>query len=187
MGPLLHWGTATRLAAALVVGSLVAAGLHASWLLLSPDAVLHGAVWQLVSYCFIETGTMHVLFGAVILISIGGMLETWWGRKKMLRFVVGVPVVSGVLTTVLALVIPSLRTTYFAGGAAMVSATWCAYGWSLGQLPTNFWGITVTGNQLAAIGIGFVVMQGAFGSVAHAVPEALAIALAYGYVRRFRP
>jgi len=176
----------TKLAAALVAGSILTAGLGAYWLLLKPEQVLGGAVWQLVSYGFIETSPLAVMFSAVILVSIGGALESWWGTRRAVRFLVGVTVASGVVTTLLALPFSTLRGAYFTGGGAMASAAWVAYGWSLGRSMTSFYGIAVTGNQLAAVGIGIVVMEGAFSSPVDVIPEAVAIALTYLFVRRRR-
>jgi membrane associated rhomboid family serine protease len=177
-------GATTKLAAALVVGSIVAMGFGAYWLLLIPGNVLAGAIWQPITYGFIETGTMSLLFSAVILVSIGGMLESWWGARRVVRFLLGVTIASGVLTTLLAIPFAPLRYTAFAGGGAMATSAWVAYGWSLGRSPTSFSGIGVTGNQLAAIGIGLVVLDGVFTSFIHVLPELFAIALTYGYLRR---
>lgn len=176
----------TKLAAALVIGSILTGALRAYWLLLSPNDVLHGAVWQPLTYGFIATSPLEVVFGAVILVSIGGTLEGWWGSRRLLWFLLGVTVASGVVTTLLALGFPSLRHAYFAGSAAMVSAAWCVYGWSLGRSLVSFWGVTVTGNQLAAIGIGMVGLHAAYSSPSHVIPEVVAIALAYAHVRRRR-
>jgi membrane associated rhomboid family serine protease len=179
----MHAATA-KLAAALVVGSIVTMGFGAYWLLLIPGHVLAGAVWQPITYGFIETSTLSLMFSAVILVSIGGMLESWWGARRVVRFLVGVTVASGVLTTLLAIPFTPLRHSAFAGGGAMATAAWVAYGWSVGRSPTSFWGIGVTGNQLAVIGIGLVVLDGVFSSPIHVLPEAFAIALTYGYLRR---
>ncbi len=176
----------TKLAAAMIVGSIVMAGFGAYWLLLRPISVLHGAIWQPVTYVFIETHPTSVLFSAVILISIGGALESWWGARRTVQLLVGVTIASGVAATLIALPFAGLRGSYLSGGGAMASSAWVAYGWTVGRARTSFWGISVTGNQLAAIGIGIVVAEAAFGSVFHSLPEAIAIALTYLHVHRSR-
>ncbi|MBX3156354.1 MAG: rhomboid family intramembrane serine protease [Deltaproteobacteria bacterium] len=181
--PRLNLGAAARLAAAVVAGSIIAGILSAHWLLLSPGAVLHGALWQPLTYAFIITGSIELLFDAIILVTIGGELERWWGPQRLTRFLVGVPVVAALATCLLALAFPVLRDLYFAGGTAMATAAWCAYGWSLGTRYTNFWGITVTGDQLALIGIGMVVMRAAFASMLFVLPDLITVALTYAFVR----
>jgi hypothetical protein len=94
---------------------------------------------------------------------------------------------AGVLTVLLALVIPSIgRMTYY-GGWAMSGSLWVAYGLSHGRGQTNFWGMPVSGNVFAAIGAAFVLLSAArFGPVG-VVPQLLALALTFLYVRGFSP
>ncbi len=44
----------------------------------------------------------------------------------------------------------------------MGRALWVAYGLSFGRRQTNFWGLPVSGNVFALIGVGFVFLNGAF-------------------------
>jgi len=61
---------------------------------------------------------------------------------------------------------------------------WVAYGWALGRLQTGFWGLPLSGNALAWIGVGFVVLQAAFArSIAPVIPEILVVVFAYVYVK----
>src|SRR5262249_47044745 len=82
-------GAASWLAVALVVGSVVFAltreGLGAL-LLLVPGAVLHGFLWQPLTYGFVENTAMGVIFGALILWQLGGALEQSWGPRRMALF-----------------------------------------------------------------------------------------------------
>jgi membrane associated rhomboid family serine protease len=179
--------TASKLAVALLVGSVVSAlvGVVGYWLVLQPGLVLRSfALWQLVSYAFIETSTMGVIFGCLILWSLGGALEQSWGGRRTLVFAIGVTAMAGVLTTLLALVVPTLRHGAFAGGNVMATSLWVAYGLSFGQGQTNFWGVPVTGYQFAAIGAGFVLLNAVFApSVLVVVPDAFALVLTFVTVR----
>jgi len=179
-------GAAAWLAVALIIGSVVYAltreGLGAL-LLLIPGAVLHGFLWQPLSYAFVENSAMGVIFGALILWQLGGALEQSWGTRRMSFFAVGVTVLAGVLTVLLALVVPALRNIPFAGGFVMGSALWVAYGLGFGRRQTNFWGLPVSGNVFALIGVGFVFLSGAFSSFLLVVPSAVALLLTWGYLR----
>ena len=183
--PGLH-GAAAWLAVALVIGSVLYAltreGLGAL-LLLVPGAVLHGFLWQPVSYGFVENSPMGVIFGALILWQLGGALEQSWGPRRMSFFAVGVTVLAGILTVLLALLVPALRNIPFAGGFVMGSALWVAYGLGFGRHQTNFWGLPVSGNVFALIGVGFVFLSGAFSSFLLVVPSAVALLLTWGYLR----
>ena len=180
--------TASKLAVGLIVGSVVCALTANSlgqWLLLSPVLVVHGlALWQPLSYAFIERSPMGVIFGALILWSLGGALETSWGSRRTLVFALGVTASAGVLTTLLALLVPGLMGATFAGGTVMATALWVAYGLSYGRGQTNFWGMPVTGNQFAAIGAGFVLLNAAFArSVLPVLPDVFALTLTFVTIR----
>jgi membrane associated rhomboid family serine protease len=52
---------------------------------LSPALLLHGWVWQLVTYCFLNTGVLHVAFNMLTLWFIGSYLETSKGSRWLLE------------------------------------------------------------------------------------------------------
>jgi membrane associated rhomboid family serine protease len=178
---------AVRLALALVVGSVAFALLRQSYgaaLLLTPaDVVGRLWLWQPLTYAFIETSPMGVIFAALVLWQLGGSLEESWGPRRMLSFAIGTTALAGVLTTLLAFVVGGLALQSFGGGWVMGIALWVAYGLMLGRAGANFWGIPVSGNILALIGVGFVFLEGAFYGWLLVVPSVLGILLAAGYVR----
>ena len=53
---------------------------------LVPDAVMHGWVWQVVTYLFIHSGFFHVLFNMLTLWMFGATLEQDWGSKRFREF-----------------------------------------------------------------------------------------------------
>jgi membrane associated rhomboid family serine protease len=179
-------GAAAWLAVALIVGSIVFAlsrqGLG-GLLILVPGEVLRGWVWQLLTYAFVENSPMGVIFGALILWQLGGALEQSWGSRRMALFAVGTTVTAGIGTVLLALAVPALRAIPFPGGFVMGSALWVAYGLGFGRRQTNFWGLPVSGNVFALIGVGFVFLNGAFSSFLLVVPSAVALLLTWMYVR----
>jgi len=179
---------AARLALALVIGSVVYALGHETLgelLVLVPADVLHRYwLWQPLSYAFIETSAIGVIFGALILWQLGSGLEQSWGSRRMTLFAVGATVVAGVLTVLLSVVSKALQLKpAFAGGTVMASVVWVAYGLSWGSRPTNFWGLPLTGNVFALIGVGFVFLSGAFSRFIYVVPSILGLALTWLYIR----
>jgi membrane associated rhomboid family serine protease len=179
-------GAAAWLAVLLIIGSVVFALARdgiGPLLLLVPGLVLRGFVWQPLSYGFVADSPMGVIFGALILWQLGGALEQTWGTRRMASFAVGPPILAGVLTVLLAFLVSPLRLLPFAGGFVMGSALWVAYGLSFGRQQTNFWGLPVSGNVFALIGVGFVFLDGAFSSFYRVIPEAFGLALTWGYLR----
>ncbi len=53
---------------------------------LTPFAVVHGWIWQLVSYSFLHAGLFHILFNMLTLWMFGSALEIDWGVRPFLEF-----------------------------------------------------------------------------------------------------
>ena len=53
---------------------------------LTPTQVLHGKVWQLVTYSFLHASIGHVFFNMLSLWMFGSQLEQDWGRQRFLEF-----------------------------------------------------------------------------------------------------
>jgi membrane associated rhomboid family serine protease len=48
--------------------------------------VVHGWLWQLVTYAFLHAGLMHILFNMLALWMFGAQLETDWGYSLFMQF-----------------------------------------------------------------------------------------------------
>jgi len=148
-----------KLAVGLVAGSvlfLLTRAAAGPLLLLTPG-YLGSFLWQPFSYAFIEVSPLGIIFGALIIWSIGGWLEGVWGSRRMLLVTLGCTVLAGYGT---ALLLPLLvnGTVQYTGGMVMSSVLWVAYGLTIGKGQTNFWGIPLSGNAFAGIGAGFVAL-----------------------------
>jgi membrane associated rhomboid family serine protease len=53
---------------------------------LIPLQVMHGMIWQLITYSFLHFGLLHLLFNALALWMFGAQLETDWGSKRFIEF-----------------------------------------------------------------------------------------------------
>ena len=87
----------------------------ARWLMLTPLAVIHGAIWQLVTYLFLHGGFFHILFNMLALWMFGSDLERTWGTRRFLfyYFLTGI----GAGLTVVLLNPTSMVATLGASGA----------------------------------------------------------------------
>lgn len=184
---------AGAMAIALIATSVVAALLGIQgFVALVPARVLSGFVWQLVTYAFVEVSPLGVIFGGLILWSLGGMLEATWGRKRFLWFSFGVATLAAVTTTLLALVLPDFVQGIYPGGNVLTGSMWVAYGLHIGRGQTNFWGLPVSGNALAGIGAGFILLSAVLsGSPAQGfsrvLPELFGLIFTFLYMRDLRP
>lgn len=187
--------TAAKLAVAMVAWSIIAALLaksdHPDLLPLTPSLVrgyAHAwAPWQPLTYVFLAQSPMEVIFGGLILWSLGGALEARWGAKRLILFAVGVTVLAAILTVAFSVPLSSLGHLSYGGARVMTSALWVAYGLSLGRAQVNFWGLPVNGYGFAAIGVGFTVLNGLMGSWQAVVPEVCGLALTFAYVDGWSP
>jgi len=111
----------------IIILSLMVAGLIASsWiegaddlLMLNPQAVIHGQVWQLVTYPFVNSPFWLVMDGLIILF-IGSAIEREWRTSSFLWLWLTVSVVCGILWTLIGLI---------AGGAFVgAGADACCFG-----------------------------------------------------------
>lgn len=55
---------------------------------LVPTAVVHGWVWQLLTYSLLHAGLFHLLFNMLSLWMFGGMIEGTWGSRRFIEFYV---------------------------------------------------------------------------------------------------
>ena len=134
-------------------------------LLLYPERrLLRVELWQPFTYGFVEHDPMGIIFGAIILYSIGGGLERSLGLASgCCGWRVGGTVLAGFLTVAARPCCCPCRQCYAGGYGDGAPSLWVAYGLSIGRGQTNFWGIPVTGNVLAGIGAGFVILNGLLG------------------------
>ena len=66
---------------------------------LVPSAVLHGQIWQLLTYAFLHAGFSHVFWNMFGLWMFGSMLEQDWGYRKFMEFYLFSAMGAAVLTT----------------------------------------------------------------------------------------
>jgi hypothetical protein len=176
------------LAAALVVGFVLEQLLtHAGFpglLTLSAADVRLGRVWQPLTYAVLERDPVGVLFGALVAWSMGRVLELTWGSRRVVAFALSVTALAGGLTVLASFAWGGLLLMRYGGGTVLTSALWLAYGWSWGSRQTNFWGIPVSGNVLAGIGLLFLGLNALQAwSLVPVFPHLLAAALTYAYTR----
>ena len=89
----------------------------ALWLLslfeLNPERVLHGWVWQLVTYPFVHVDPMHIIFALIGLYFIGSAVEERTGSKAFIEMYISSAVLAGVVGVLLSM------TRRIGGGPAL--------------------------------------------------------------------
>ena len=135
---------------------------------LIPEDVVHGHVWQLVTYSFLHAGLFHVLFNMLALWMFGSTLEEYWGRRQFLEFYF-VSVLGGAITTILIAFLghgalglyPDTSTV---GASAGVYGLLLAFGWYFGDQEVFMFPLPfrIKAKYMVAILI-FIALAGALG------------------------
>ena len=101
--------------------SACAIPLVTSALDLSPESVLHGQVWRLLTYAFCHDvhSVWHILFNMLFIVWFGATLERMYGTREFLLFYLAAAVVSGVAFLALAFALGDPTPAVGASGAVM--------------------------------------------------------------------
>jgi membrane associated rhomboid family serine protease len=84
--------SAHKLAIAMIAMSVINGLLGGIIFLFVPGLVLSSfEVWRPFTGILVAVHPMEIIFGALIIYSIGGSLEDSWGKKRFLTVVLGIP------------------------------------------------------------------------------------------------
>jgi Eukaryotic integral membrane protein (DUF1751) len=171
---------ATSLAVAVIVASIVNVAFSRFVevsLALNGAAVLLGGLWMPLTWLLVELSPQGVIFSALAIWSVGGALESQWGRAGMWRYALGVTFASGLLTVALSLASREVALHVFGGGTVMATALWVTYGLRIGNRPANFFGLPMSGYALAGLGGGMTLLSAIFYGPAIVAPSLIALVL----------
>jgi membrane associated rhomboid family serine protease len=144
-------------------------------------------VWRPFTSLFIAPNPMEIIFGGLIIYSVGGNLESWWGRKRFLRTVLGIPLAAQVVVLIVALLVPAVFAhTVYAGARQIITTIWILFGLTShfqGQR-ISFWGTPLKGKTFALIGLGFVLLGAVFNGLMTTLPELITAGICYAFMYR---
>lgn len=179
--------SAHKLAVGLIGLSVIQAALNNTALLFIPSLTVEGLqLWRPLTALLVAVSPMEIIFGALIIYSVGGALEDSWGSKRFLRISLGIPLLAEILTLVLFFALGGYYDYPYHGASSVITTIWIAFGLRAsfsGQL-LNFWGSPIRGKTFALIGLGFVVLTALFSSFFLVLPDLISAGLTYGYMYR---
>ncbi len=184
---------AHQLAIATIVVSIIQGFLLQSGtyiFLFSPFKTLYYfELWRPFTALFVAASPVEVIFGTLIIYSIGGLLETRWSRRRFLYAIVGIPLAAELTVLLIAFIAPSIvpPAMLYAGSRQIITTLWILYGLAshFSRERLNFWGTPITGKTFALIGVGFVFLSGVFGGFTPVLPDMITVCLCYLYMYRF--
>ena len=94
---------------------------------LSAGRFFSGYIYQIFTYPFVSRGLLEVVFNSLIIWFIGSELETMWGRKKYVSFIVSAVITAAVIYLFVGLFFLSSSAVYSypLGGFAGVGSALC--------------------------------------------------------------
>jgi membrane associated rhomboid family serine protease len=173
---------------AMSIASAIDAGFGGSlsrWLDLRPSQVWSGEVWRLVTWPFLERGPLSLLFAGIAIFYFGPDLHERWGRRRFVRFVVGIAAIAGVGTCLGAFVFPMAWWLPQDGGMVLADAIVIAWALQFPDAPLRFYHVLVVrGGEVVSLVLGVTLLFALFYGVAVVLPELLAGLAALVYMDR---
>ena len=162
---------------ALLAGSIlgtVSPGIR-SMAALIPAAVLGLQLWRLVTWVFVETDPLSLVFGGLMLYWFGRDLAWAWGPQRFLYTWFGLTAAAAFVTTLLSLVIPGLSMGGWLGAWPILSAMVIAWAsiFPERQILLMF-ALPISGRTLLYITIGGTLLYALFGSIGRYIPHLVA-------------
>jgi membrane associated rhomboid family serine protease len=157
-----------------------------AWVGLAPAAVWHGQLWRLATWIFFDPGLtpLGLLVWAMVLLMFGRDLCDAWGWRLFTRVYLGIGVVAGVVTCLIAQAWPAVMGADYMDSWPVVNALVVA--WALTfptrQILFNFM-IPISGKALAWITVGITVFFALLYGIDRFVPHLVALAAIFAYMR----
>lgn len=185
--PISFHSSAHRLTLAMIVMSVLHALLGGPLLIFFPKATIYDLqVWRPFTSLLVAANPLEVIFGGLIIYSVGGALENAWGSRRFIAVTLGIPFIAELITLLGFILIPTLREVSYHGVSTLITVIWIAFGLraAFTRQLLNFWGTPLRGETFALIGLGFVVLNGLFASFLYVLPDLFGAGLTYLYMYR---
>lgn len=128
-------------------------------LVLTPESLLHGEVWKLVTTTFVAGQALSFLLDVLVLWMFVPTLETAWGQRRFLTFFFLTSVVGNLVAALFGL---WMGPTIIAGMAPFLYGAIAAFGVEWGNAPVQFFGVLPMKGRVLAIGITVIMVISVF-------------------------
>jgi len=178
-----HWSATTTLIVINVVtyilqNTIIPRGFEAKYLDLSANGILHGFVWQLLTFQILHGGFGHILFNCLTLYMFGRVVESTLGMKRFLTLYLCSGIFGGILHVFAAVIWPNYFNLPVVGASAGIFGIIAAFAMLFPDQPLLFmFVINMRAHTLlwielviTALGIGFPtspLIVSLFGNTAH--------------------
>lgn len=168
--------------------SIIAAldgGFIARWTCLAPSRILHGEVWRLVTWPFVEPGPIGLVMTCAAIYKFGSELAASWGDRRLRRFMLQIIVGAGVFFCLLAAVAGSVHT-WRLGGWVVPDVLVIAWARQYPDRVLRVYGVLeLRGQQLVNITVGVMILFAIYVGPIAVAPELAACIAASVYPREW--
>jgi len=174
-------------AALSILGALWSPALAAG--VLWPAAVSAGQVWRLLTWAFIETEPISLIFACLMIGWLGPSLCQVWGARRFVAVYLSSALLAGGLTSWLVLALPGARPAagFYASPWAIVDALIIAWATLFpGRRIFMYFVLPVQGRALILMTVGFTALFAVFQGWQAFVPHFIAQGLMGLYLDRLR-
>ena len=132
---------------------------------LSATGIMSGKIWTLITYAFIPHSIMSAIFDALIFWFIGSELESIWGTRKYIQFLVTTVVGAGIIFTAIGILFfgsSNLASFPLTGPGGVAAAMCVVYGVLFPERTMYFFFFPLQAKWFVAILVGMSLYQGVF-------------------------
>jgi len=126
---------------------------------LVPSLLLHGRVWQLVTYAFLHGGVWHILWNMLALYFFAGDLERMYGPRRFLYLYLGAAAFGGLVHVLTVLLSGSGMNIPVVGASGAVMAVMVLFAMHFPNRIIIFWFIPVRARTLVFLWIGANILM----------------------------
>jgi membrane associated rhomboid family serine protease len=152
-----------------------------AWLILTPESLLHGHVWKLVTTSLISLNPLAFFFNVLMLWMFVPMLEREWGTRRFAWFAAATSLVGNLVSALIGLVLaPKAEIT---GMSPFIFGSIAGFGTAFAQQPVQFFGVLPMKGKTFALGVlAFLVISSALNREwIQGAGYVAAMALAWGF------
>jgi membrane associated rhomboid family serine protease len=158
-----------------------------AWAALVPGLVLGGQLWRLVSWAFVQSDPLTLLFGGFMLYSMGQQLAMVWSERRLVAAFLGIAAGATVVTTLIALAWAPANQPHL-GMWPVVNGLLVSWAMLYPDRQVSIWGVLpLTGRTLALLVVFGTVLYGLAGGgilgLGAYVPHFAALAIGWALVR----
>lgn len=158
-----------------------------SYLYLRAQDVVHGHIYQLLTYGFLHENFLHVFFNMLMLWMFGSMLEAVWGQRRFLEFflfgIVGAGVGTVALAYTLGGIVHLFPATPTVGASGGIYAIFMAAAMLFGDQEVFMFPFPFSIRLKYMVGIlAFIAIAGALGDTGGTANVAHLSGLLFGYI-----